>query len=105
MRTIAVTALALSLSTPVVAVRAVRADRAERPAKVVRYEPKETDLKYVFGIAKPVASVAPGDIIDTKTFDCFGNAIQKPGDTLAKVKGDNPLTRPFYVQGAEPGDT
>ena len=47
----------------------------------------------------------PGDIIDTNTFDCFGNVIQKPGDTLAKVKGDNPLTGPFYVEGAEPGDT
>src|SRR5215813_5803093 len=72
---------------------------------VVRYEPKESDLKYVFGAAKPVATVRPGDIIDTKTFDCFGNVIQKPGDTLAKVKGDNPLTGPFYVTGAEPGDT
>ena len=72
---------------------------------VVRYTPKDADLKYVFGIAPPVATVKPGDIIDTNTFDCFGNVIQKPGDTLAKVKGDNPLTGPFYVEGAEPGDT
>src|SRR5450759_1244259 len=72
---------------------------------VIRYEPKESDLKFVFGVAPPVATVKPGDIIDTKTFDCFGNVIQKPGDTLAKVKGDNPLTGPFYVEGAEPGDT
>src|SRR5262249_6887101 len=72
---------------------------------VVRYEPKFADLKYVFGAAKPVATVKRGDIIDTRTFDCFGNAIQKPGDTLAKVKGDNPLTGPFDVEGAEPGDT
>ncbi|MBV9479360.1 MAG: acetamidase/formamidase family protein, partial [Acidobacteria bacterium] len=34
-----------------------------------------------------------------------GNAIQKPGDSLSRVKGDNPLTGPFYVEGAEPGDT
>jgi amidase len=72
---------------------------------VVRYEPKESDLKYVFGVAKPVATVKPGDIIDTKTFDCFVNKIRKPGDTLAMVPGDNPLTGPFYVDGAEPGDT
>src|SRR5437660_7565430 len=72
---------------------------------VVRYEPKEADLKYVFGAAEPVARVKPGDVIDTKTFDCFVNRIQKPGDTLAKVPGDNPLTGPFYVEGAEPGDT
>src|SRR5215510_12274842 len=92
MRTLAV-ALALAVSSPVLA------------QNVVRYEPKESDLKYVFGKATPVATVKPGDIIDTKTFDCFGNVIQKPGDTLAKVKGDNPLTGPFYVEGAEPGDT
>jgi amidase len=72
---------------------------------VVRYEPRESDLKYVFGNAAPVAHVKPGDIIDTKTFDCFQNKIQKPGDTLAKVTGDNPLTGPFFVDGAEPGDT
>lgn len=72
---------------------------------VVRYEAKEADLKYVFGVAKPVATLKPGDILDTRTWDCFGNAIQKPGDTLAKVKGDNPLNGPFYVEGAEPGDT
>jgi amidase len=76
-----------------------------RAQTVVHYEPKEADLKYVFGVAKPVATVQPGSIIDTRTFDCFGNAIQKPGDTLAKVKGDNPLTGPFYIAGAEPGDT
>jgi len=93
MRIPAVVALALGLSAPALA------------QKVVHYEPKEADLKYVFGVAKPVATVKPGEIIDTRTFDCFGNALQKPGDTLAKVKGDNPLTGPFYIEGAEPGDT
>jgi acetamidase/formamidase len=72
---------------------------------VVRYEPAERDLKYTFGIAEPVARVKPGDVIDTKTFDCFVNKIKKPGDTLSMVPGDNPLTGPFYVEGAEPGDT
>ncbi len=92
MRTTAA-ALVLGLSTPALA------------QNVVHYEPKQADLKYTFGVARPVATVKRGDIIDTRTFDCFGNAIQKPGDTLAKVNGDNPLTGPFFVQGAEPGDT
>lgn len=73
--------------------------------RVVTYTPKRAELKYVFGVAAPVATVRSGDILDTRTFDCFGNAIQKPGDTLAKVAGDNPLTGPFFVDGAEPGDT
>jgi amidase len=90
---------------PLALVLALTISRSVFAQNVVRYEPKEADLKYVFGVAKPVATVKPGDIIDTRTVDCFGNAIQKPGDTLAKVKGDNPLTGPFFVTGAEPGDT
>src|SRR5437867_984084 len=93
MRRTAVVVFALAWSTPVLA------------ENVVHYEPKLSDVKYVFGVARPVATVKRGDIIDTRTFDCFGNAVQKPGDTLAKVKGDNPLTGPFFVEGAEPGDT
>src|SRR4051794_14671246 len=72
---------------------------------VVRYVPKEADLKYVYGTTAPVATLRPGDILETRTADCFGGVIQKPGDTLAKVKGDNPLTGPFAIEGAEPGDT
>jgi amidase len=45
------------------------------------------------------------DILDTNTLDCFGGAIQKPSDMLALVKGDNPPTGPFYIEGAEVGDT
>ena len=73
--------------------------------RVVRYEPKDGDLKYVYGTMAPVATLRPGDVLDTRTADCFGNVIQKPGDSLSKVKGDNPLTGPFAVEGAEPGDT
>ncbi|HEV7516233.1 MAG TPA: acetamidase/formamidase family protein [Thermoanaerobaculia bacterium] len=72
---------------------------------VVRYEPKEADLKYVYATTTPVATLRPGDILETRTADCFGGVIQKPGDSLAKVKGDNPLTGPFAIAGAEPGDT
>src|SRR4051812_7557809 len=74
-------------------------------AAVVRYEPKESDLKYVYGTMPPVATLQPGDVLETRTADCFGGVIQKPGDSLSKVKGDNPLTGPFAIEGAEPGDT
>jgi len=73
--------------------------------QIVRYDPTEKDLKYVFATAPPVATLKPGDTLETRTVDAFGGVIQKPGDTLAKVKGDNPLTGPFEVAGAEPGDT
>ncbi len=73
--------------------------------QVVRYEPAEQDLKFVYATAPPVATLRPGDTLETRTFDAFGNVIRKPGDTMAMVKGDNPLTGPFAIAGAEPGDT
>ncbi len=78
---------------------------AQTAPRTVQYEVTAKDLKYAFGTAEPVLHLRPGDILDTNTVDCFGNVIQKPGDTLSKVKGDNPLTGPFYIEGAEPGDT
>jgi acetamidase/formamidase len=74
-------------------------------ANVVKYHVTMKDVKYVYGMADPVARLKPSDILETNTVDAFGNAIQKPGDTLSLVKGDNPLTGPFYIEGAEPGDT
>jgi amidase len=73
--------------------------------KVVRYTPSEKDLKFVYATVPPVATLMPGDTLETRTFDAFGNVIKRPGDTMAMVKGDNPLTGPFAVAGAEPGDT
>src|SRR5579864_5067420 len=63
------------------------------------------DVKYAYGSATPVAHAKSGDVIETNTLDAFGNAIQKRGDRLSAVKGDNPLTGPFYIDGAQPGDT
>src|SRR5215471_11228931 len=85
---------------------AVFAQAQSAPPRVVRYEVKPNELKYTYAASyQPVARLKPGDILETNTVDCFGNAIQKPGDTLSMAKGDNPLTGPFYIEGAEPGDT
>src|SRR6516165_2638189 len=73
--------------------------------RVVRYAPLEKELKFVYGTLPPVATLKPGDTLETNTVDAFGNVIKKPGDTMAMVKGDNPLTGPFAIAGAEPGDT
>ena len=59
---------------------------------VVHYTATNDNVKYLFATAEPVARLKSGDILDTNTLDCFGNAIKKPGDTLSKVMGDNPLT-------------
>jgi amidase len=77
------------------------------PAKpdVVHYHATIDTVKYVYGVATPVARLRSGNILEANSLDCFGNAIKKPGDTLALAKGDNPLTGPFFIEGAEPGDT
>src|ERR1700747_2552036 len=72
---------------------------------LVSYTASKDNVKYLFATAAPVARLHSGDILDTNTLDCFGNVLRKPGDTLSMVKGDNPLAGPFYVEGAEPGDT
>jgi amidase len=74
--------------------------------KVVRYDLKMNELKYTYSASyTPVARLKSGNILETNTVDCFGNAIKKPGDTLDMAPGDNPLTGPFFIEGAEVGDT
>lgn len=72
---------------------------------VVKYHATLETVRYVYGAAPAVALLGPNDVLETNTLDAFGDAIQKPDDTLALVKGDNPLTGPFFIDGAEPGDT
>jgi amidase len=82
------------------------AQNQSEQGRVVRYQLQPSELKYTYAASyTPVAHLKPGNILETNTADCFGNAIKKPGDRLSMAKGDNPLTGPFYVDGAEPGDT
>jgi amidase len=78
---------------------------AQAKPEVVQYHATIDNVKYVYGVTQPVARIRPGNILEANSLDCFGNAIKKPGDTLSLSKGDNPLTGPFFVEGAEPGDT
>jgi amidase len=73
--------------------------------RTVTFHATTENVKGVFGLADPVAALRPGDTLDTNTLDCFGGALKNPGDTMSMVKMDNPLTGPFYIEGAQPGDT
>ena len=67
-----------------------------------------TTLTYTFGGAAPVASLRPGTVLSTWTYDCFGGRVRSVGDLPSQVCDPrllNPQTGPFYVEGAEPGDT
>src|SRR5437879_4587259 len=87
------------------AMLSVTATSFAQSGNVVKYHATMKDVKYVYGVAEPVAHLKSGDILETNSVDAFGNAIQKQGDSLSLVKGDNPLTGPFYIDQAQPGDT
>ncbi len=72
-------------------------------AETFRYIPEKSELKYVFAVADPVLRIRPGDIVETETADQEENA--KDPKNGWKPLGPNPETGPFYVDGAEPGDT
>ena len=79
---------------------------AEQP--VLNYHPEHGELKYTFGGVAPVRRIRPGTRIVSWTEDCYDGAVTKPGQVPSKVQlpfHDNPQTGPFYVEGAEPGDT
>jgi amidase len=93
-------------TSPVTTAAHGAASSASEEGKVVRYDLKMNELKYTYSASyTPVARLKSGNILETNTVDCFGNAIKKPGDTLDMAPGDNPLTGPFFIEGAEVGDT
>jgi acetamidase/formamidase len=74
---------------------------------VVEHKMTESDLTYLFGGARyPIADVLPGQVLSTSTEDCFGGAVRSAEDLPSRVcQQFNPVTGPFRVPGAEPGDT
>ncbi len=75
---------------------------------VLNWIPKHEELVYTFGGAAPRQRIVPGTRIITWTEDCFDGAVKTAADLPSKVMPpghDNPQTGPFFVEGAEPGDT
>ena len=77
-------------------------------APTLRWTPEHGDLVYTFGGAAPKHRIAAGTRIVSWTEDCFDGAVKTASDLPSKVMSpghDNPPTGPFYIEGAEPGDT
>lgn len=77
--------------------------------EVVSYRPAPEELAWAFGTARePVRRIRPGTVLELYTEDCFGGQVTGP-DTLPSLVCEfpylNPVTGPFYVEGAAPGDT
>ncbi|MCW2638029.1 MAG: amdA [Dactylosporangium sp.] len=75
---------------------------------VLSYRPKPDELSYTFGGREPVRRVSPGTVLELYTEDCFGGQVRGVDDLPSRVcdlSSLNPVTGPFHVEGAEPGDT
>ena len=86
----------------------LQADTAVEAGAVLHYLPKHEELKYTFGGVPAAKRIRPGTRIVSWTEDCYDGAVTKPGQLPSKVQlpgHDNPQTGPFYVDGAELGDT
>lgn len=85
--------------------RRLLAERADM--HTVSFIPQPDELRYTFGGADPVRRIRPNTALTLWTQDAFGGSLTKPTDQASACLGHdlNPQTGPFYIEGAEPGDT
>jgi acetamidase/formamidase len=73
-----------------------------------RFVPSEDEYAWTFGGYPPVLRLRPGELLDLFTEDAFGGRIRSAADLPSRsivYPFINPQTGPFYVEGAEIGDT
>jgi acetamidase/formamidase len=76
--------------------------------RAIAFRPDPEQFAWTFGGASPVAHVQPGTVLELWTEDCFAGRVRGTRDLVSQVCEFpflNPQTGPFYVDGAEPGDT
>lgn len=75
---------------------------------ILDFRPEPAQYAWTFGGAAPVARIRPGTVLRLWTEDCFAGRVRSKSDLVSEVCEFpylNPQTGPFYVEGAEPGDT
>jgi len=75
---------------------------------VVEYRPQREQYVWTFGGVAPSHRIPPGTALRLWTEDAFSGRITRTTDRASEVLDItevNPQTGPFYVEGAEPGDT
>jgi len=76
--------------------------------RIVEFTPTPDQYVWTFGGAEPVMEVEPGTVLRLWTEDAFAGRVTSSSDKPSEVlnpKELNPQTGPFFVTGAEPGDT
>ncbi|MDT7709950.1 MAG: hypothetical protein QOG20_5557, partial [Pseudonocardiales bacterium] len=75
---------------------------------VVEFRPTPDQFAWTFGGAAPSHRIKPGTVLKLWTEDAFSGRLQRTSDLPSQVLDMtevNPQTGPFFVEGAEPGDT
>jgi len=80
----------------------------DRRMDVVEFTPTRDEYTWTFGGVAPVRRVRPGSVLRLWSDDAFGGSLTSPEHRSADrvdLSHVNPQTGPFYVEGAQPGDT
>lgn len=75
---------------------------------VIEFTPTFEQFAYTFGGAAPIMRVKPGQALRLWSEDAFNRALTSVDDKSSEkvdLRYVNPQTGPFWVEGAEPGDT
>jgi acetamidase/formamidase len=76
--------------------------------EIVSFWPQRDQYVWTFGGAAPVARVRPPAVLEVFTEDAFFGNVRGEQDLVSQVcefPYVNPQTGPFYIEGAQPGDT
>ncbi|HEX9541474.1 MAG TPA: acetamidase/formamidase family protein [Streptosporangiaceae bacterium] len=76
--------------------------------QVSTFRPTPGQYAWTFGGAPPLARIRPPAVLEVFTEDCFAGRVRSETDLVSEVCEFpylNPQTGPFYIEGAEPGDT
>ena len=82
--------------------------RDDRGVDEVEFRPEPGQYAWTFGGVAPTHRIAPGTLLRLWTEDAFSGRLRRPTDRPSEVLDItevNPQTGPFFVEGAEPGDT
>jgi acetamidase/formamidase len=74
---------------------------------LIKYRPEPGEFAWTFGGAAPVRAIKTPAALSLYTEDCFAGRVRGAQDLVSalNITSLNPQTGPFYIEGAEPGDT
>jgi acetamidase/formamidase len=76
--------------------------------EVVSFRPERDQYAWTFGGVPPVKRIRTPAVLEVFTEDAFFGRVRSENDLVSQVcefPFVNPQTGPFYIEGAEPGDT